>query len=64
LGGLWLKDSPGKLFERPHDQNNQIKIDWRCGSSSRVPALQVQRPEFKSHPTKKKKGKERRKVKI
>jgi hypothetical protein len=32
---------------RPHLQNNQSKMDWRCGSSSRVPALQVRSPEFK-----------------
>jgi hypothetical protein len=32
-------------------------MDWRCGSSHRVPALQVQSPEFKpqSHQKKKKK---------
>jgi hypothetical protein len=36
-------------------------MDWRCGSSSRVPALQVQGPEFKlwsyHFPPKKKKEK-------
>jgi hypothetical protein len=26
----------------PHLQNNQSKIDWRCDSSSRAPALQTQ----------------------
>jgi hypothetical protein len=33
-------------------------MDWRCGSSSRVPALQVQSPEFKLqyHENKTKKG--------
>jgi hypothetical protein len=31
----------------PHLQNNQSKMDWRCGSSSRVAALQVWSPEFK-----------------
>jgi hypothetical protein len=30
-----------------HLQNNQRKIDWRYGSSSRVPALQMQSPKFK-----------------
>jgi hypothetical protein len=29
-----------------------VFIDWSCGSSDRVPALQVQSPEFKSHLTK------------
>jgi hypothetical protein len=28
-------------------QNNQRKMDWRCDSNSRVPALQVQSPEIK-----------------
>jgi hypothetical protein len=32
---------------RPHLQSKQIKMDWRYGSSSREPALQVQSPEFK-----------------
>jgi hypothetical protein len=35
------------ILETPHLQNNQSKMDWRCGSSSRVPALQVWSPEFK-----------------
>jgi hypothetical protein len=30
-------------------QDNQGKIDWRCGSSDRASALQVQSPEFKAH---------------
>jgi hypothetical protein len=30
-----------------HLQNNQSKMDWRCGSRGRVPALQVPSPEFK-----------------
>jgi hypothetical protein len=37
----------GKQFARPHLQNNQSKLDWRRGSSSREPALQVWSPEFK-----------------
>jgi hypothetical protein len=37
-------------------QNNQSKVDWNCGPSSRAPALQVWSPEFKplSHQKKKK----------
>jgi hypothetical protein len=31
------------------------KIDWRCGSNSRVPAVQVQSPEFKPQSHKKEK---------
>jgi hypothetical protein len=34
---------------RPHLQNIQSKMAWRCGSRSRVPALQAQSPEFKLH---------------
>jgi hypothetical protein len=29
-------------------KNNQSKMDWRCDSSGRAPALQVQSPEFKA----------------
>jgi hypothetical protein len=45
---------------RPNLQNNQSKMDWRCGSSDRIPALQAQSPEFKpqSHQKKRKKRKE------
>jgi hypothetical protein len=32
----------------PNLQNNQNKMDWRCGSSSRLPGLQVWSPQFKS----------------
>jgi hypothetical protein len=39
-GGLQFETSPGKYFTRPHLQNNQSKVDWRCGSVDRVPALQ------------------------
>jgi hypothetical protein len=30
-------------------------MNWRCGSSGRVPALQAQNPEFKPESPKKKK---------
>jgi hypothetical protein len=33
LGGLQFEDRPGKQFVVTHLQNNQIKTDWRCGSS-------------------------------
>jgi hypothetical protein len=32
---------------KPHLQNNQSKMDWRCGSSSKAPDLQARSPEFK-----------------
>jgi hypothetical protein len=38
-----------------HLQNNQSKIIWRCGSSSRAPALQVQSTKVNPNPIKKKK---------
>jgi hypothetical protein len=54
------KASLGKSFRRtptptPCDrlQNNQSKMDWRCGPSGRAPALQVWNPEFKSQSHKK-----------
>jgi hypothetical protein len=34
-------------------------MDWRCGSSTRVPALQGQSPEFKPHSYLKKKKKKK-----
>jgi hypothetical protein len=37
----------------PHLQINQSKIHWKCGSSSRMLALQVQRVEFNPRPNKK-----------
>jgi hypothetical protein len=36
-------------------------MDWRCGSSSRVPALQALSPEFKLQSHKKKKKKKKKK---
>jgi hypothetical protein len=38
-GELWLEASPGKYFARPLLQNNLRKMDWRCGSSGKDPAL-------------------------
>jgi hypothetical protein len=32
----------------PHLQNNQSKMDWRCGSSGRAPALQERSTELKT----------------
>jgi hypothetical protein len=32
------------VHEIPHLQNIQSKIDWRCGSSCRAPALQRAKP--------------------
>jgi hypothetical protein len=31
----------------PHLQNNQTKMDWRCGLGGRGPTLQMQSPGFK-----------------
>jgi hypothetical protein len=46
-GRLKFEASPGKrVHEIP--QNNQSKIDWRCGSSGRAPALQAQTSVFTS----------------
>jgi hypothetical protein len=55
LGGWDQKDHSlrqawANSSQDPHLQNNQSKMDWRCGSSSRVPALQA-----KFHQKKKKK---------
>jgi hypothetical protein len=51
---IMVQGQPGQIFlETPHLQNNQSRMDWRCGSSSRTPALQAQSPEFKSQSHKK-----------
>jgi hypothetical protein len=40
LEGFKFEVSSGKYFVRtPHLQNNQSKVDWRCGSKGRVPVL-------------------------
>jgi hypothetical protein len=41
----------------PHLQNNQSKMDWRCGSSGRTPVLPAQSFEFKPQSYKKTKTK-------
>jgi hypothetical protein len=54
-----LRPAQANSSQDPHQQNNQSKMDWRCGSSGRGPVLQVQSPELKpqSHQKKKKKAK-------
>jgi hypothetical protein len=45
---ITVQGQSGEIFHLTHLQNNQSKMDWsRCGSGNRVPALQVQSPEFK-----------------
>jgi hypothetical protein len=38
---------------KTHLKNNQSKMDWRCGSSGREPALQALSPSSNPGPTKK-----------
>jgi hypothetical protein len=54
-GGLQFKPAQTNSSRDPHLQNNQSKMDWRCGSSRRAPALQVWNAEFKPQSHKKKK---------
>jgi hypothetical protein len=56
---------PRKIVHRPHLQNNQSKMDWRHGSSSRVTAFKHEGLSSNSSPTKKKKRerKERKEMK-
>jgi hypothetical protein len=42
---------------RPHLQNNQSKMEWRCDSSFRAPPWQAQSPEFKPQSRQNKKKK-------
>jgi hypothetical protein len=48
-GGDGLRPTQGNSLRDlpPSPKNNQSKKDWRCGSSSSVPTLQAQGPEFK-----------------
>jgi hypothetical protein len=49
VGRVKEKDhGPGQSQQkvRPSLKNNQRKQGWRCGSSGRAPAKQVQNPEF------------------
>jgi hypothetical protein len=50
--------SAWEKLEKPHLQNNQSKMNWKCGlSSSRVSAFQVWSPRFKPQFYQKKKKK-------
>jgi hypothetical protein len=51
---------PRKIVHRPHLQNNQSKMDWRHGSSSRVTAFKHEGLSSNSSPTKKKKEREKK----
>jgi hypothetical protein len=45
---LWFKASLGEIvLKTPISKLTRAKMDWKCGSSDRVPSLQVQSPEFK-----------------
>jgi hypothetical protein len=52
LGGSKFKPAQANI-----SQNNRSKMDQRCGSSGRTPALQVQSPEIKPQSHKKRKSK-------
>jgi hypothetical protein len=39
IGRIVVQGQLGQSLWDPHLQNNQSKMDWRCSSSSRVPAL-------------------------
>jgi hypothetical protein len=64
IGRIMVWGQPGQiLFKTPLSKNNQVKMDWRCGSSSRMPALQTQSPEFKSQSHAKNKQKQKKPTK-
>jgi hypothetical protein len=52
--GRIAKGQPEQIVHLTHLQNNHSKTDWRCGSSSRMPAVQIRSPEFKKSPINKK----------
>jgi hypothetical protein len=51
---VMIQGQTRQMIHETSFQNNWRKINWRYGSSSRTPALQVWSPEFKpqSHPKK------------
>jgi hypothetical protein len=49
-----VQGQPGQIVHKPHLQNNQSKMDWRCGSRTKTPALQVQSSELKPQSNQKK----------
>jgi hypothetical protein len=52
-----VEGQPGQIVhEIPISKWTPEQMDWRCGSRSRAPALQVERPEFKSQSHTKKKS--------
>jgi hypothetical protein len=53
LGG-WDQEDLGSRPQDPLSKITRAKMDRRCGSSSRVPALQIRSPEFKPQFHKKK----------
>jgi hypothetical protein len=56
IGRMGVQGQPKQIVYVTHLQNNHSKMDWKCGSSSKAPALQMQIPEFEpqSHQKKKK----------
>jgi hypothetical protein len=51
------------VWETPISKITRAKWDWKCGSSGRVPALQMRSPEFKPHYQKKKEKKRKKRKK-
>jgi hypothetical protein len=50
IGRIVIRDQIGKIVceTTPISKTSKAKMDWRCGSSGRAPALQAQIPEFKA----------------
>jgi hypothetical protein len=46
-GKITVQGQSGQIVLETSPPNNHSKMDWRCGSSSRVPALQVQKPKLR-----------------
>jgi hypothetical protein len=56
IGRVKFQGQPEQIV--PPYKNNHSKMNWRCGSSGRVPALQEQNLEFKPQSGRKKGRKE------
>jgi hypothetical protein len=48
---IMVQGQSGQIVLQTPCPNNKSNMDWRCGLSGTVPALQAQSPEFNPFPT-------------
>jgi hypothetical protein len=54
IGRIEVQGETRQTVCKTNLQNNQSKVEWRCGPRDRAPALQARSPEFKLHSYQKK----------